>query len=136
MDIANIIAAIQANRVRVTDHADEEADADKLKLDEIYFSVLYGEVIEDYPTDKPYPSCLIYGRTLDDEPVHSVWAFNDQKQWAVLITVYRPDPNRWINWRERRKNLWHQSKNVQFAEESWWKKLWKKFFGGVSTPLF
>jgi hypothetical protein len=21
---------------------------------------------------------------------------------AVLVTAYRPDPNRWINWRERR----------------------------------
>lgn len=103
MDIANIIAAIQANRIRITDHADEEADADKLKLDAIYFSVLHGEIIEDYPNDKPYPSCLIFGRTLESEPVHSVWAYNDQKQWAVLITVYRPDPNLWIDWRERRK---------------------------------
>ncbi|MGH7599796.1 MAG: DUF4258 domain-containing protein [bacterium] len=102
MNIVDIIAAIQANRVRVTDHADEEADADGLKLDEIYFSVLHGEIIEDYPNDKPLPSCLILGYS-DDEPIHSVWAYNDQKQWAVLITVYRPDPNLWIDWRERRK---------------------------------
>jgi hypothetical protein len=37
------------------------------------------------------------------DPVHSVWAYNKQTQWAVLITVYRPDPDLWINWRERRK---------------------------------
>jgi hypothetical protein len=35
--------------------------------------------------------------------VHSVWAYHTQNQWAVLITVYRPDPQRWINWRERKK---------------------------------
>lgn len=103
MKISDIIAAIQANRVRITDHADEEADADKLTFDEIYFSVLHGEIIENYPTDKPYPSCLIYGQTFGEEPVHSVWAFNEQNLWAVLITVYRPDPERWINWRKRRK---------------------------------
>lgn len=103
MDINKIIDAIRANRVRITDHADEEAEADQLTFDEVYFSVLHGEVIEDYPNDKPYPSCLLYGQTFSGDPVHSVWAFNEQNQWAVLITVYRPDPNRWINWRERRK---------------------------------
>lgn len=104
MRIADICEAIRARRVRITDHADEEAAADRLTLDEIYFSTLNGEIIEDYPTDKPYPSCLIYGRTSVGEALHSVWAYNEDSRWAVLVTVYRPDPNRWINWRERRRS--------------------------------
>lgn len=103
MDITKIIEAIQASKVRISDHADEEAEADKLTYEEIYFSVLHGEIIEEYPADRPYPSCLIYGQTFSGDPVHSVWAYNEQNGWAVLITVYRPDPNLWINWRERRK---------------------------------
>ena len=103
MVITDIIEAIKANRVRITDHADEEADADNLTFGEIYFSVINGEIIEDYPADKPYPSCLILGYTENGKPVHSVWAYNEQNQWAVVITAYRPDPNLWINWRERRK---------------------------------
>jgi hypothetical protein len=105
MDIAVIIQAIQANCVRITDHADEEAEADHLTFDEIYFSVLHGEIIENCPTAKPYPSCLIFGQTFSGAPVHSVWAYNANNQWAVVITVYKPDPKRWINWRERRKEL-------------------------------
>jgi hypothetical protein len=103
MEIRDIVEAIQAGRIRVTDHADEEAEADKLLFDEIYFSVFHGEIIENYPEDKPYPSCLIYGQTFSADPVHTVWAYNEQTRWAILITVYRPDPNLWINWRERRK---------------------------------
>lgn len=103
MTIDELVEAIRANRVRITDHADEEATADGLTFDEVYVSVLRGEVIEDYPTDKPYPSCLVYGQTFTGEPIHSVWAYNEQNGGAVLITVYRPDPDRWINWRERRK---------------------------------
>jgi len=103
MDIQDIISAIQEKRVRITDHADEEAQADNLTFDGIFFSVLQGEIIEDYATDKPYPSCLIYGDNFQGDPIHSVWAYNDKTRWAALITVYRPDPNRWINWRERRK---------------------------------
>jgi hypothetical protein len=102
MTIDEIVDAIRNNRLRITDHADEEAQADKLTFDEIFFSVFQGEIIEEYPRDKPYPSCLIYGDTFADEPVHSVSAYNEENQWAVLITVYRPDPNRWIDWRKRR----------------------------------
>ncbi len=102
MAIDEIVDAIRNNRLRITDHADEEALADKLTFDEIFFSIFQGEIIEEYPRDKPYPSCLIYGDTFSGEPVHSVWAYNEENQWAVLITVYRPDPNRWIDWRKRR----------------------------------
>ncbi|HEV2851674.1 MAG TPA: DUF4258 domain-containing protein [Thermoanaerobaculia bacterium] len=102
MDIQAIVEAIRENRIRITDHADEEAHADRLSYEEVFFSVLQGEIIETYPTDKPYPSCLIYGDTFGGDPVHSVWAYNQENRWAVLITVYRPDPKRWDDWRRRR----------------------------------
>ena len=101
--LQDIIDAIRYDRIRITDHADEEAQADHLSFDEVFFSVLHGEIIEEYPTDKPYPSCLIYGDSFIGEPIHSVWAYNPATKWAVLITVDRPDPERWVNWRIRRK---------------------------------
>jgi len=103
MPVEIINNAIRHSRVRITDHADEEAVADGLTFEEIYFSVMHGEIIEDYPDDKPYPSCLILGRTFSGEPIHSVWAYNPENLWAVLVTVYRPDPERWVNWKLRVK---------------------------------
>ena len=35
MEIAKIINAIQLNRIRITDHADEESESDQLTFDEI-----------------------------------------------------------------------------------------------------
>lgn len=102
MNIEDIIDAIRHNRIRISNHAEEEAEADELSFDEIFFSVFQGEIIEDYPDDRPYPSCLIYGDTFRGDPVHSVWAYNQDNRWAVIITVYRPDPKQWINWRKRR----------------------------------
>ena len=102
INIKNIKEAIQADRIRISNHADEEAELDQLTFDEIYFSVLHGEIIEDYPDDKPYPSCLVFGQTFRGDPVHSVWAYNEQNEWTVIITVYRPDPKLWINWKKRR----------------------------------
>lgn len=102
MNIESIIEAIRKGRIRISDHADEEAQIDDLMFDQIYFSVFQGEIIESYPSDKPYPSCLIFGKTFSGHPIHTVWAYNEENQWGVLVTVYRPDPNRWINWRERK----------------------------------
>jgi len=103
MEIENIITAIHSSQIKISNHADDEAVDDCLTYEEIYFSVLHGEVIETYLNDTPYPSCLIFGRNFSGEPIHSVWAYNPRNQWAVLITVYRPDPTRWIQWKVRVK---------------------------------
>jgi hypothetical protein len=71
VNIQDIIVAIHHNRTRITDHAGEEEQADCLSFEEIFAGVLQGEVIEDYPSDKPYPSCLIYGKSRTDKPIHS-----------------------------------------------------------------
>lgn len=103
MNIQDIIDAIRNLRIRVTDHADEEARADDLSFDESFLSVLQGEIIEDYPSDTPHPSCLVYGRSFTGEPIHGVWAYNPETKWSVLIMVYRPDPEQWVDWRTRRE---------------------------------
>jgi len=102
MNHTDLTNAIDANRFRVTDHADEEMAADALTLDQVLHATRGGEIIEDYGEDRPYPSCLIFGSSPSNVPVHAVWAYNANNGWAALITVYRPDPERWIDYRQRR----------------------------------
>ena len=94
----------RTDRIRVTDHADEEAHDDRLSFKQIVASMSTGEIIEQYPDDKPYPSCLIFSRVSENEPIHSVWAYNQKTQSSVLITVYRPDPKIWIDGKTRRSS--------------------------------
>jgi hypothetical protein len=104
INIEDIRESIKADKIRITDHADDEAQADNLLFEEIFISVQRGEIIEQYPDDKPYPSCLVFGKNFKNEPVHSVWAYNVETRASVLITVYRPDPKRWMeDWKTRRK---------------------------------
>ena len=102
MNIGDIIEAIEAKRVLLTSHAKAEAEEDGLEFDTIYYSVFEGEIIKDYPEDRPCPSCLVLGMTASGEPVHSVWGYDQGKQIAILITVYRPESDLWIDWRIRR----------------------------------
>ena len=103
MEISQIIEAIHEHRIRISDHADVEAHEDRLSYEDVYHSVLKGKIIEDCQIDTPYPSCLIYGQNNEGDPIHSVWAYNPENRWAVLITVYRHDPTQWINCTEMRK---------------------------------
>ena len=103
MDIECIRKAIQERRINVTDHADEELAADEISDEDLFQSVLTGEVIEDYPEDFPFPSCLIYGRDPKGRPIHSVWASAEPYRIAILVTAYVPDPVRWIDFRIRRR---------------------------------
>ncbi|MBI5970192.1 MAG: DUF4258 domain-containing protein [Deltaproteobacteria bacterium] len=103
MTIEDIIESIRKGKIRITDHADEEAHNDGLTFDEIFMSALNGVIIESYPDDSPYPSCLIYGRNFRNEPIHSVWSCNKATGACALITVYRPDPKRWVEWKRRKK---------------------------------
>lgn len=102
MNIEDIRDAVRNGRYRPTIHADERSVAEQITDEEIFASVLGGEVIEDYPDDRPFPSCLIYGETIGGDVVHSVWAYDANQTLAILITVYRPDPGRWVEWRIRR----------------------------------
>ncbi len=53
-----------------------------------------GEVVEDYPNDFPYPSCLLLG-IVDGVPCHVVASRNPATSECFVITVYVPDPTRW-----------------------------------------
>lgn len=103
MDIQDLSRAIRAGRVLVSNHADTEAENDLLQIQAILVSVLTGTIIKHYPDDKPYPSCLVLSWLDTVNPLHSVWAYNQATRYAVLVTVYRPDPDRWIDWITRKK---------------------------------
>lgn len=101
MDISQITDSIRANTVDVTFHAGEKMEERGLSEEEVYRSALQGEIIEDYPDELPHPACLVLGLTPNGEPLHSVWGYNEDERIAILVTAYRPDPSRWIDWRTR-----------------------------------
>lgn len=103
MDINRIKDAIKSGRINITEHADEELANDEISNESLYYSVLHGEIIEEYPDDLPFPSCLIFGRDQQGRPIHSVWAYASESNIAILITAYIPDANRWIDYRWRKK---------------------------------
>jgi len=53
------------------------------------------KVIEEYPKDTPYPSCLILGFTKANRPIHIVFSINHEERTVIIITIYVPDKHKW-----------------------------------------
>lgn len=96
----------EQDRVFYTGHARHEMREDKfgpITDQEVYEAICSGQVIEMYPKDTPYPSVLIFGTTSANRPLHAVCAYGSDEDWAVIVTVYQPDPNQWEDYRRRKK---------------------------------
>ena len=52
-----------------------------------------GEIIRQYPDDRPTPSCLILGWVTENIPLHVVVGCDGTFLYA--ITAYYPDPDEW-----------------------------------------
>jgi len=98
--------SFENDKVLYTKHARDEMEAEEfgeIKENEVHESIEDGKVIENYPDDEPYPSCLIYGRTLESRPLHIVCAYSEEDSLTIIITVYQPHPDRWIEFERRKK---------------------------------
>lgn len=82
-------------------HAMQRMYERSISEDEVKKSILTGEIIENYPDDKPYPSNLSL-LVLSNRPLHVVYAENEKE--LIVITVYEPNPNKWNpNFKVRKK---------------------------------
>ena len=75
-------------------HAFERMFQRGIDPDAVAQIVSSGEVIADYPEDRPFPSALILGFH-GGQPVHAVVARDPESGECHLITIYRPDPEMW-----------------------------------------
>ena len=75
-------------------HAFERMFQRGIDPDAVAQLVASGEVIADYPDDRPFPSALLLGFHAD-QPVHAVVARDPATGGCYVVTIYRPDPGIW-----------------------------------------
>lgn len=75
-------------------HALKAMDLRNFLIDEIMKVIENGEIIAEYPYDKPYPSYLILG-FIETRPVHAVVAKEGLSNLCIIITCYEPDSELW-----------------------------------------
>lgn len=89
--------------IRWTMHVMKRLILRNISQDEILHAIRTGEIIEQYPNDYPYPSCLILGITIAGKYLHVVCGNGDNEVW--MITAYYPDPAEWQDDFKTRKKV-------------------------------
>ncbi len=69
------------------EHAQLRMFQRNISAEEIEQTIEYGEKIEDYPTDTPFPSCLMF-KVINDRPIHVVLGINGNE--GFIISLYEP----------------------------------------------
>ena len=85
-------------------HATNQSIIRRITMQEVREAMETCEILEDYPEDKYGPSCLILGFTKAKRPLHIQCSY-PSRPLVKLITLYEPDPRRWINFKIRRKSV-------------------------------
>jgi hypothetical protein len=83
-------------------HAISQMFEREISVSDVETTIAHGDVIEDYPDDKPYPSRLIIYK-LVDRPIHVVAAENIHENEIIVVTAYEPSLSIWdSDFRKRR----------------------------------
>ena len=99
--IDNIRDKITRGQFEFSQHAVDQSIIRHISVQELREAIAVGEVIEDYPDDKYGPSCLVFGLTLARRPVHIQCSY-PSRLLVKIITLYEPDPRRWVDCKVRR----------------------------------
>ncbi len=84
----------------LTQHSRKRFAERGISIDDIGYVFKTGEIIEQYPDDTPFPSCLILGFS-GERALHVVASIDEGM--VYIITAYAPNPEKWeANFRTRR----------------------------------
>lgn len=103
MDLNIIRELCAGKRLRWTRHMLLRLIQRGISTDDVSAAVSNGEIIEEYPDDYPFPSCLILGFRSPGSAIHVVCAVNETDNELWLITAYVPGKDNWMDDLKTRK---------------------------------
>lgn len=95
-----IRAKFVSGQFEFSQHALDQSLRRKISVAEIRQASDTFEIIENYPDDKYGPSCLLLGFTDAGRPLH-IHCTYPSRPLLKVITLYEPDVDQWIHYRER-----------------------------------
>ena len=99
--IGNIRKKIETGLFEFSKHAVDQSIIRRISVQDVCNVINNGTIIEDYPDDKYGPSCLIFGMTAEQRPIHIQCSY-PSRPIVKIITLYEPNPIRWVDFIERR----------------------------------
>jgi hypothetical protein len=94
--LQKIVHLINEGEIRISAHGYDELATDDILVRDVTDSVITAILVEDYPDYHKGPAVLVLQQDGNGRPIHVLWGIpKGATSPAVLVTAYRPDPNRW-----------------------------------------
>ncbi len=94
--LEKIQALAVTSDILISEHGYDELSNDNLTAREIVEGIKKAVLIEDYPDYPKGAAVLVLQKDSLGNPVHAVWGIpKGHSRPAVLVTAYKPDPQRW-----------------------------------------
>lgn len=93
INLSDIQKICPLENIEITLHAAKRLEQRKISINDVISCIMNGEIIEDYPEDYPFPSCLILGASQNKTMIHTVLGSDLETIW--IITAYIPDTENW-----------------------------------------
>jgi len=89
----------------ISRHGFRELAADDIVAQDALAGIQAAILVEDYPDSRKEPSVLVLQYDRDGRPIHAMWGIpRVHGRPAILVTAYRPAPERWsADFRRRRE---------------------------------
>lgn len=100
--IQDIQSKVQQGQFEFSKHAVDQSILRRISVKEMREAIASSQVIEDYPDDKYGPSCLVFGLTETNRPLH-IQCSHPSRPLIKIITLYEPGPDEWVDFKVRRK---------------------------------
>ena len=93
LSILELQKICKPENIEITLHASKRLEQRGISINDVISCILTGEIIEQYPTDYPHPSCLILGLSVNHSFLHVVVGSNLETLW--IVTAYYHTLDKW-----------------------------------------
>ena len=90
--IEDFKAISSLNKIVITQHSRKRFAERDIGINDVQNAINSGEIIEQYPNDFPFPSCLIFGYS-EGRPIHVVASIDEG--FMYIISAYVPSEEKW-----------------------------------------
>jgi hypothetical protein len=92
MELDALRETVKQNRIEWRKHSLQRMFERDISRDNVINVLMYGDIIKEYPDDRPFPSVL-FQKVVNKRHLHVVASYSKKEKFVYIITAYESSGN-------------------------------------------